>query len=201
MVKAGSGASALLVEQANFGEMVIALAQTAFCLLLLARYFLIDGPAQGDSATRVIPTVIALLAGAAVSAWMASRARDGQLGSRALVLCSAHVLVNLLANACEGDGVRAARHAQVRLWRDPERPGHLTFEVADDGPGFPSELLATALRGGLTTKAEGTGVGLSLVARIVETSSGTIALENLPPGGARVVVRLRSPSEPRDPAE
>jgi signal transduction histidine kinase len=104
----------------------------------------------------------------------------------------AHVLVNLLVNACEGDGTRHAHHVRVRLRRDPEQPGHLVFEISDDGPGFRRELLATVRRGGLTTKAEGTGVGLSLVAGIVETSSGTIAIGNVPSGGAWVAVRLRS---------
>jgi signal transduction histidine kinase len=108
-------------------------------------------------------------------------------GDRAL----AHVIVNLLLNACEGDGGRRAHRVAVRL--APERPARrrVLFEFADDGPGLRPALLGAALRGGLTTKAQGTGLGLSLIAEIVESSGGEIAIRNLPSSGACVSLWLR----------
>src|SRR5262249_5900860 len=50
-------------------------------------------------------------------------------GVRALM----HVLVNLLVNACEGDGRRCAEHVELNASADPERPGCVKIEVVDDG--------------------------------------------------------------------
>jgi two-component system nitrogen regulation sensor histidine kinase NtrY len=52
----------------------------------------------------------------------------------------------------------------------------------------------------VTTKAKGTGLGLAIVNKIVEEHGGTIHLENLVSGGARVSVLLplaqRGPARP-----
>ncbi len=104
-------------------------------------------------------------------------------GERAL----AHVLVNLLVNACEGDGQRQAQRVEVKLER---RDGAVVIEVADDGPGFPPHLLSSRGTAGLTTKAAGSGLGMMLVAGVVESSGGRLELGNRPSGGACVRVQL-----------
>jgi signal transduction histidine kinase len=101
------------------------------------------------------------------------------------------VLVNLLVNACEGNGSRRARNVLVRLLPEQSARSHVRFELVDDGPGFHPELLQASLGGGLTTKPAGTGLGLSLIAHVVEASGGAIELRNLPEGGACVSMSLR----------
>ena len=74
------------------------------------------------------------------------------------------------------------------------------IEVADDGPGFPEHLVATAFdrfrradraRGGRRIGAEGTGLGLAIVAAVVDAHDGSVAAATGPPlGGAVVTVRL-----------
>jgi signal transduction histidine kinase len=103
----------------------------------------------------------------------------------------AHVVMNLLVNACEGDGTRGAKQISVRMTPPPGGTAAVTFEFVDDGPGFRPELLQSSLRGGLTTKPTGSGIGLSLVSGLVEASGGTIAADNLPTGGASVSLSLR----------
>jgi signal transduction histidine kinase len=107
-------------------------------------------------------------------------------GVRALM----HLLVNLLVNACEGDGRRSAKHVELNAGADPERPGCVKIEVVDDGPGFPREVLHGGPARGLTTKIDGGGMGLGLVAELVEASHGEIAVANRLEGGARVSVWL-----------
>ena len=40
----------------------------------------------------------------------------------------------------------------------------------------------------VTTKPRGTGLGLAIVKKIIDEHRGTIAIENLPGGGARVSI-------------
>jgi signal transduction histidine kinase len=109
-------------------------------------------------------------------------------GDRAL----AHVVLNVLVNACEGDGAGRASRIEVRLAQRPAEGGRIVLEVVDDGPGFRPEILQVSLRGGLTTKRDGTGIGLSLAAGIVEASGGALTVRNLDAAGACVAVQLRA---------
>ena len=43
----------------------------------------------------------------------------------------------------------------------------------------------------VTTKPRGTGLGLAIVKKIIDEHHGTIAIENLPGGGARVSILFR----------
>lgn len=101
----------------------------------------------------------------------------------------AHVVTNLLVNACEGDGQRGAGTVQVSV----ESEGgtrNILLRVSDDGPGFRAGLLDGARPTGGTTKSEGSGLGMRLVGGLIEASGGTLRASNLPGGGARVEVML-----------
>lgn len=90
----------------------------------------------------------------------------------------ARCALNLLTNACEGDGIRQATRIRVRC---RTVRGRILFQVRDDGPGFSAAGLH-----GLTTKKDGTGLGLTFARAIVEASGGTMMLDNLKTGGASV---------------
>jgi nitrogen fixation/metabolism regulation signal transduction histidine kinase len=65
--------------------------------------------------------------------------------------------------------------------------------VADQGTGFPPEILQHAFEPYVTTKPKGTGLGLAIVQKIVTDHGGTITLANRPAaqgGGAEVSVLL-----------
>lgn len=98
------------------------------------------------------------------------------------------LLQNLVVNACEGDGVRRARHVELRIV--PAAEARLAIEVRDDGPGLPSEVLAAAGERTRSTKPWGSGMGLGLVRRAVESSGGRLALANDPQAGACARVEL-----------
>jgi two-component system nitrogen regulation sensor histidine kinase NtrY len=62
--------------------------------------------------------------------------------------------------------------------------------VEDDGPGWPEADRDRVLQPYVTTKAAGTGLGLSLVQRTVFQHGGALHLEDRPGGGARVTLEL-----------
>ncbi len=102
----------------------------------------------------------------------------------------AHVVTNLLVNACEGDGQLGARTVHVSVEAEGGRRSQVLLRVTDDGPGFRAGLLeGTRPRGG-TTKRDGSGLGLLLVKGLVEASGGSLRASSPPGGGARVEVLL-----------
>ncbi|MFH0963370.1 MAG: ATP-binding protein [Planctomycetota bacterium] len=72
-------------------------------------------------------------------------------------------------------------------------PG-VSISFADEGPGIPSEIRGKLFDPFFTTKARGTGIGLSIVERIVEAHDGNITVDSRPGEGATFRVWL--PSEP-----
>ena len=62
------------------------------------------------------------------------------------------------------------------------------LSVADTGRGFPREIMDGGARPFMTTREQGTGLGLPIARGIVERHGGTFALENPPEGGARVIL-------------
>ncbi|MGA9350615.1 MAG: ATP-binding protein [Anaerolineae bacterium] len=107
------------------------------------------------------------------------------------------VFINLLDNAVkycpEGSKV------QVRLEIDGES---MVVEVADDGPGIPEEDLPHIfekmyrVEKERTRAVEGSGLGLSIVKRIVELHDGQIAVESTVGKGTAFRVRLPLAGEP-----
>lgn len=70
---------------------------------------------------------------------------------------------------------------------------HLHLEIRDRGPGFDENVLLAAGQAFVTTRAEGTGIGLFLAHAAVERLGGRIALANRAGGGA--VTRVELPLE------
>jgi signal transduction histidine kinase len=98
----------------------------------------------------------------------------------------AQLLHNLLTNAAEAmpDGGRVTVRTRADgTWAQ--------LEVEDDGPGIPAEDRARALEPGVTSKPEGTGLGLALGARIAQGHGGTLEVDAGGRGGA--LIRLRIP--------
>jgi two-component system, NtrC family, nitrogen regulation sensor histidine kinase NtrY len=104
-------------------------------------------------------------------------------------------LTNIIKNATEGiagdeEDDRPAPHISVRLEHDDE--GGVAIDVVDNGKGFPKENRQRLLEPYMTTRAEGTGLGLPIVAKILEDHGGGIELRDAP-GGKGAWVRLHFP--------
>jgi len=97
------------------------------------------------------------------------------------------IIHNLLRNAEDAQEGQAVARIEIRTRRVGERA---ELCVADEGPGFPPEILARAFEPYVTTKAKGTGLGLAIVKKIVDEHHGSIDITNRQPAGAQVCIRL-----------
>lgn len=61
--------------------------------------------------------------------------------------------------------------------------------MSDNGPGIPAEILGELFSKSVTTKKEGTGVGLIITKALLEQNAGAIELRNRE-GGLTVLTRL-----------
>jgi signal transduction histidine kinase len=114
------------------------------------------------------------------------------------------------AGADHGRTLQVVSNLLENAIRVSPRGGTVTIAVApgevavtDQGPGIPEEEIPRAFeRFRLRARAgrgspEGAGLGLAIVRELSEAMGGSVAVENLPAGGARFTVRL--PAQPQLP--
>jgi two-component system, NtrC family, sensor kinase len=96
------------------------------------------------------------------------------------------VLTNLLRNAAQAEGTQRVR---IRARRDGS---WLTLWVEDDGAGIPDAYQAKVFDPFFTTKpvGQGSGLGLSMVHRIINDHGGTIGVYHSELGGAGFEIGL-----------
>jgi signal transduction histidine kinase len=113
-------------------------------------------------------------------------------------------LQNLIQNA--------ARHAAAGRWigvsaeaSGAGRGGRVRLSVRDRGPGIAageeSRIFQAFYRGkqALSAGISGSGLGLSLVQRIVESHGGQVEVENTPGGGCAFTLVLPAPAAAAEP--
>lgn len=67
---------------------------------------------------------------------------------------------------------------------------NVIIKISDTGPGIPKENMEKIFAPFFSTKPSGTGLGLVISQRIIESHKGKISLENHPDGGAVSVITL-----------
>lgn len=102
--------------------------------------------------------------------------------------------LNLILNGAEAmpDGGRLTiRSRVIRLPRTSPHPTHVTVEFMDTGKGMSKELQRRAFKTLLnTTKSKGTGIGLAIIGRIIETHHGNLRIQSRPNHGTSITVSL-----------
>jgi two-component system sensor histidine kinase AtoS len=98
------------------------------------------------------------------------------------------VAQNLLLNSAHAMEGRGAVEIKVSV----DAAG-CSIAVADTGPGIPPDVREKLFTPFFTTKARGTGLGLSTAKRLIEAHGGTIDISCPPAGGTTVVLRLPIP--------
>ncbi len=103
----------------------------------------------------------------------------------------ARALLNLIVNAAQairgrkdgrkGGAVHVSAHIDDAV---------AEFEVRDDGPGIPADLLTRIFVPAFSSREGGTGLGLALCRRIADTHGGEIVASNNRQGGARFTLRI-----------
>ena len=170
------------------------LARLAEDLLVLAR------ADRGRLPIRREPVDVARMVGGTVDTF-AARASERGVGIDVRVpeeLCAdvdelrmRQALGNLLDN-----GLRYVPSGGRMRVAAERHDGSLRLEVRDTGPGFPPEFLPVAFEAFARPDASrsrpggGTGLGLAIVAAVAEAHGGTVEADNLPGGGAVVVLSI-----------
>jgi two-component system, NtrC family, sensor kinase len=131
------------------------------------------------------------------------------LGVLPLVACNiaelSQVFLNLIINAAQAieekvhnSGERG--HIRISTRSDADE---VTIEIADDGPGIPTEHQDRIYEPFFTTKevGKGTGQGLALARNTIQRQQGVLECRSVPGAGATFTIRLPAPQESNSIAE
>lgn len=97
------------------------------------------------------------------------------------------VLLNLVINAKAAIGGQGAVTIAAGLNLEA---GRCIMTVTDTGPGIAPSLLTEIFKPFVTTRKQGTGLGLATVQRIMHAHGGSVTAANLPEGGAVFTLSL-----------
>lgn len=100
------------------------------------------------------------------------------------------VLLNLIMNALDAVEKLPPADRRIVISTRSDRGDVAEVCVRDFGVGLPKDRPEKVFDHFFSTKQTGMGMGLTIVRSIVEAHGGTIAAENAPDRGARIVVRL-----------
>ena len=102
------------------------------------------------------------------------------------------VVTNLVINALEalgGTGVIRLT-AGERPGHDPAQPRMVPLAISDTGPGMPAGITECIFNPFFTTKHQGSGLGLSIVRKIVDAHDGRIDVVSSPGAGTTFTLTL-----------
>jgi two-component system NtrC family sensor kinase len=100
------------------------------------------------------------------------------------------ILLNLLRNSIQA--MPTGGHLSCRFWKDQDK---LIFEIEDTGHGIPPEDVGRIFDPFFTSRPAGTGLGLWIVLRLVQSMQGNIDVNSVHGQGTQF--RIRIPREPK----
>jgi len=99
-------------------------------------------------------------------------------------------LVNLVINSCEALE-RGGKIVISETREFTEEMGEVSvISIADNGPGIPESIVNKISNPFFTTKEEGSGLGLSIVARIIREHEGEFSISSDGESGAEFTIKL-----------
>ena len=135
---------------------------------------------------------LALKQGVTVT-FKAERELSARCDPRKLKQAIANLLLNAIAATPTG--------GLVTLRADEDHPNGVRILVDDSGSGLSPEVKDRLFVPGITTKPEGSGIGLVIARSIAEQHGGSLTLKDRPQGGCRAELQLppRTPQEDSEP--
>lgn len=106
------------------------------------------------------------------------------------------VLINLVSNACQAmSGSDGRRQIVIET---QQQGGQIVLSVADNGPGVPPEIRDQLFEAFVTqsqsSQASGSGLGLSICKKLIESAGGRITLASSSDAGSTFRIELPSAS-------
>ena len=94
-------------------------------------------------------------------------------------------VLNIVRNACEACGDEGEIVLRTRIERKftigNERHKHVArIDITDNGPGIPGDMIEKIFYPMITSRADGTGLGLTIAQTLVNRHGGLIACESHP---------------------
>jgi two-component system nitrogen regulation sensor histidine kinase NtrY len=90
------------------------------------------------------------------------------------------MLLNIFKNSHEAFSQQEDKDSlEIRIKTFSDEDQNIVLQICDNGPGFPPHLIEKMTEPYVTTKKKGSGLGLSIVKRIVGDHNGQISFENL----------------------
>jgi signal transduction histidine kinase len=96
------------------------------------------------------------------------------------------VFLNIIQNAIDA----IDKDGNIWLTLDLINNNDIEIKFTDDGPGMSDDIRSNIFNLYFTTKAKGTGIGLSIVQRIIYEHGGIITVESEPVRGTSFIIRL-----------
>ena len=106
------------------------------------------------------------------------------------LLGDATELASALGNVIDNAINACVKAGRIALWAGPVSGKTLLIQVSDNGPGIPSDVLEHVFDPFFTTRATGTGLGLAVLASVVQQHGGTVHATNSDSGGAEFSILL-----------
>ena len=97
-------------------------------------------------------------------------------------------MINLIRNAI--GALRDTRNGKIALSARQEGGGRIALAVADNGPGIATEQREKVFVPFYKTKRQASGVGLSLVRKIVSVHNGSVVIGDTEGSGATITMRF-----------
>jgi signal transduction histidine kinase len=100
------------------------------------------------------------------------------------------VFLSILKNALQAMTPGGHIHIEAAPYRGVRSRHEVAITIENDGAPIPTEHIGKIFEPGFTTKAAGTGLGLSSVKKIIEEHRGQISIASGPGQGTTVIIRL-----------
>jgi nitrogen fixation/metabolism regulation signal transduction histidine kinase len=97
-------------------------------------------------------------------------------------------IINLVRNAIFA--LSGHSNGLIGLRARPHRKDEVLLEVSDNGPGIPPEIHSQVFVPFFTTKQKGTGIGLSIVRKVLNMHEGSIRFQTTEGEGTTFIIRL-----------
>jgi nitrogen fixation/metabolism regulation signal transduction histidine kinase len=99
------------------------------------------------------------------------------------------VIINLIKNACEA--IEVGKHMEIDITTEHlNKENKVLLKIEDDGVGFDDSVIDKVFDPYITTKQEGTGLGMAIVHNIIREHGANIAASNKEPMGARIIIEF-----------